>query len=86
MIQSPLTFSDEHMQRIRDAIARQGPLPQFAYERHWRVNFRDQHGRRRRRKIISTVEETAEQIAAHARKWEPRWKVVSVRAGEILPC
>jgi hypothetical protein len=58
----------------------------IGYERHWRVNFRDQQGRRRRRKVVATVEETAEQIAEHARKWEPRWKVVSVRAGEILPC
>jgi hypothetical protein len=74
------------MQRIRDAIASGPPLPRVAYERLWKVRFVDQHGRTRRRTIISTINETADEIRQHAQAWQHRWSVVSVKAGEILSC
>jgi hypothetical protein len=70
----------------RDAIASQPPLPRVAYERLWKLLFMDREGRTRKRTIISTVTETADEVRGHAEAVHHRWSVVSVRVGEILPC
>jgi hypothetical protein len=42
------------------------------YERHWQARYIDEQGRTQRRKIIAAVEETADDIRQHARRWQHR--------------